>query len=864
MSNPVVTITNSIPTPADPDITRKSWTRIIYESQRFYMYSEDETYADFDPREKGDRFFMTVSFEDAIGFWGYDYVPRFISDDAWTALRRSPSVFVNAVKSVMPKIIVPSRILCENGLNTGAGNAGTAWAWWQPSSSAGPKQNLFNWEIVSVNGSAVGASSSAHDYATQGNFSGIAYLSVDCKNDKFSENTIEMKLEEPTDAPDFTENDLLQQPYVGSGAFVLVLNVIPQRPGVSDPWNASQAGAEFTIEMGEIEMKMVDAGQMAVRINNSDSAEDNNWVTVNLMEGRTKGGPPQQEKIQGKSPYIIMVYPVWNGIVVASGVQESRTSAFEIVTTQAASVAVPRLKKAGVMVEPWSAGFNPSEPEDIVVWSNNSEAGSPITDPADNTIVDFGDTLTVTAKNCKFDIAYLPCYFSPWGAFDEWFLASLSIPGELDIEYEVYYIWTANATTYSIGTPEIVDSGISPEEPPDTTYNYILWDQVENTGGYFARRASELFGSIVEVSETRTAPILNGNGNFELNFSADSPGDKDSTGDWRDYVQSVSVTIGKDGSSGSITVDKYGVAGQNSIPVQNIGAIVLDMNTVPSGCVGGTIFKGIGYGIGDSRSSQGGSWNIPLIGLEKKLDDILLVYAPFFDGYRLGEALDFLAGYAGIFMDTSNANTLEVLSWSEDPNVARFDWSAGTSVRSALDDVMQDVKHTYVVQDGIIYFYRTDDVGLPINAGATDWGGSYPNTQIVTDEQTPDFEDLRNTAVALAQQTVYQGEGSKIEDPPTVLRIETRRISTTPEIPWERSWVQPMPGIIQNTEQIEDFADRMSALAGHYLTIGRTSIPGNANIKVYDKWNGLTIMSVTHNVDLVGKTWTTDLELGNG
>lgn len=863
MSNPVVRVSNNIPNPSDPDIVRTSWTRIIYESQRFYMYSDGETFSDFDPTSKGDRFFMTVSFEEVLGYLGYGYIPTIISDDAWTALSPSPSVFVNAVKSVMPKPIVPSRILCENGLNTGSGQSGKNWAWWQNSSGSSTKEDLFNWEIVKVNGGSVGASSDANKYAKQGNYSGIAYLSVDFKDDKRAENTIEMKLEEPASPPNPQSNDLMDEKYVGGGAFVLVLNVIPQRPGASDSWDASQKGWDFTIEAGEIEMKLVDAGQMAVRINNQDSSENNNWVTVNLMEGRSKGGPPQQERVQGKSPYIIMVYPVWNGIVVASGVQDSRTSAFEIVTTQAASVYVPRQKKASVYTEPWSTGFNPSEPADINVYSANSEAGSTISDPSENTVVDFGESVNVTAKNCKFDIAYLPCYFSPWGAFDEWFLASLSIPGNLEIEYQVYYIWASNATTYQLGTPEISDSGISPEEPPDTTYNYILWDQVEETGGYFARRTSELFGSIIEITETRTASVLNSNGNFELDWSGGIPGDKNSTGDWRDYIQSVSVTITAEGSSGNITVDKYGVAGQNAVPIQSVGAVVLSMNTVPSGCVSGDIFYGIGYGIGDSRSAQGATWTVPLIGLERKLDDILLVYAPFFDGRRLGEAISFLCSYAGLFANTAAADTFTELSYSLDPNVARFDWSAGTSVRTALDDVMQDTRHTYVVRDGAIYFYKLSDYGLPIATG-TDWGGSYPNTKIVADEQTPDFEDLRNTAVAMAQQAVYQGEGSKIEDPPSVLRIETRRNSTTPNIPWERSIVQPMPGFIQETEQIEDFADNLAAMSSHYITIGRTSIPGNANIKVYDKWNGFIIMSVSHNVDLVGKTFTTDLELATG
>ena len=69
-----------------------------------------------------------------------------------------------------------------------------------------------------------------------------------------------------------------------------------------------------------------------------------------------------------------------------------------------------------------------------------------------------------------------------------------------------------------------------------------------------------------------------------------------------------------------------------------------------------------------------------------------------------------------------------------------------------------------------------------------------------------------------------------------------------------------MPGYITEAE-LSDFADRRQAQSSHYITLGRTTVPGNASIKPYDRWGSMIIYSVTHNVDLVAKTWTTDLEL---
>jgi hypothetical protein len=90
--------------------------------------------------------------------------------------------------------------------------------------------------------------------------------------------------------------------------------------------------------------------------------------------------------------------------------------------------------------------------------------------------------------------------------------------------------------------------------------------------------------------------------------------------------------------------------------------------------------------------------------------------------------------------------------------------------------------------------------------------------------------------------------------------MESRNNVTTPVIPWEKALVEGMPGYVKDDE-LSDLADRRQAQSSFYITIGRTSIPGNADIKPYDQWGSFVIHSVSHNVDFVGKTWTTDLEM---
>jgi hypothetical protein len=315
--------------------------------------------------------------------------------------------------------------------------------------------------------------------------------------------------------------------------------------------------------------------------------------------------------------------------------------------------------------------------------------------------------------------------------------------------------------------------------------------------------------------------------------------------------------VGLDGSSGSIEVDKYGFAGQGASATQSIGAITIDAGG-GYGTTSGNIFYGLAMGIGDSSDAEGAGWIIPLVGLEKKMDDICLINVPFFDGKSFQTAADFLTKYAGLVADYSFASPTDLLQASSDVNVARYDWKSGTTVRSAIDDICESTLHTYVVKGGKIYFYKCGVNGLPTTLG-TDWGPTYSSVKIVSTSRTPDFDDLRNEIVVMGLQAVPDGQGSEIEDIPTFPRVELRTNSTTPTVPWSKSIFKPLPGQL-TVAQIEDAADRLASLTSLYYVLGSLTIPGNASISPYDKWNSYVIHNVTHNLDLQSKSWTTSLE----
>jgi hypothetical protein len=846
MSNPTVSIGNSIPGPGDPSVERTTYTRIVYEAQRFFVYAEgeyDSSFTTFDPTDKGQRFYMVVPMDDTLGALR----PSFVSEAAWGneleawegGLRAAPSAWVTAVHSVMPKIIVSSLVLVDNGILSDSEVFAAFYL-----AEGGGIEDLFNWSMEDVNGDPVGATE-FYKYGSIGAYAGSQYCTFKAKNDVDFQNILTLKLQEPVPAPPELD-DVEALPYVVSGVFQFLLNVVPHRPAAADPAKVHTQDWSLKITFGEVEMVMSDAGSMKVRIGGEgEGDEDGNWSTVNLSDGKAKDGAVQQQHIDDKSPYLITVYPVWNGIVIASGVQEGRASPSKANPVFASSYYVPKLKKASVLEEPWSDGFDPAAPDEVEV---GVESGGD-----DSVIVDFGEEMNITAENCRFDIAYIPCYFSREAWFTEFFVTSDDIGGIQSFTYDIYPIWTKNGTDSDLTPAPAVKESDTVGPISDTHYSYIEWGLSQEK---FNRFGAEIFGSILRIIETREFPVKNGNGAFTLSWSGGTPGDP-FPGGWQDYIQSASVSVSVDGSSGSITVDKYGPAGQAAVANQSIGAITIFASGA-EGTVDGTIFRGLAMGVSESKSSDGASWTIPLIGLEKKLEDIALINVPFFDGEPLGVALAFLSDYAGISRNTGAANTGITLSASQDINVARFDWKSGTNIKTAIDEVMEDTLHWYVVRDGVIYYYALGANGLPLSLGG-DWSGSYPDAKLVMEDLSPDFEDLRNEILVLGLEAIPSGQGSIIDQLPNFLRAAKRTTVTTPDVPWAKSIVRPMPGFITQAT-LETQADRLQAITSTYEIVVPTTIPGNANIKPYDRWGSFVIYSITHNLDFNSKTWTTDLE----
>lgn len=844
MSNPKVTFNNSIPVPADPSVERTTYTQIVYDEQKFFIYALDEwnaSYTGFTPEGAGERSYWFLPLDEAFFYsaYGDSFKPEFISDQVWnTSLKSAPSGFVTAVNSIMPKIMVPSEILVDNG-SKDRNN-------WKVYSNS--VNDLFNWELTQVPTVTGHPITDIEFFVARAGDQGSHYLSSKGKSDSSADNVTKFKLESPINPP--TGEWISDPGLVVHGAFCIMVNVTPTESGQATPTDVGQKTWNVQLEIGDdITIILQDSGAVEVQLRGGDAS--GNTGRANLSDAQAKEGPPQKQKIVDKNPYIFVVYPVWNGIVLSAGVQDSKS------VVDVASVYVPLRKKANILDTTYKVGgapwFDPENPDEVEI---NTGAA------ATNVKPEFGDNIVLTTTNCRVDFAYLPCFFSHRCWFDEFFLASVDNPGVQEFDYDLYPIWTKNGTASSFLPEPSVNAITFPVAGTDTEYKLVQWrlqqDKPNRWGG-------EIFGSILRVDETQANPINNGNGNFQLTWTpgSNSPGDP-SPGHWTTYVQTVTATIGLDGSSGQITVDKFGVAGQDAEADQDVGAVKVYAEGA-NGTVDGWIFWGLGIGVNNSEGTDGATWTIPLFGLERKLDEISLITPPFFDGFSAGDAFEFMAKYAGLVADYTYADTTRKLSASEDIASPIFDFKVGTTVRDALNQICDDILHTYVVHSGKIYFYDIDpDTSLPYAADlGPDWEPSYPNTKVMNRDLTPDFEDIRNEIIGIGLDKVAGGTGTELEGIPLFPKIELINQATDPSFPWSKPIVMPVNGYV-NEDTLETVMERIANLSKKYEISGSVTIPGNADIKPYDKWGSYIIISVTHTVDMTSKSWTTSIELATG
>jgi len=401
-----------------------------------------------------------------------------------------------------------------------------------------------------------------------------------------------------------------------------------------------------------------------------------------------------------------------------------------------------------------------------------------------------------------------------------------------------------------------------------TVYRKFLVRSYYTSDRWF-RAGPELWGYILRTKETRSPRMDRSNGAFSISGGGGAaPG----LGDWDNYIQRINITIGLDGSSGSVALDKYAFADQTDYPPQDIGALTIDMHggdsPIYNPVANRRIFSGLAIGVADSTSGASDSWTVQLFGMERKLDDVKLINAPFWDGDKVGDVADYLAWYSGmnISFEHGNRNIPLPKSWDlENPFV---NFSLGTSVIEAFRQIAEWSMHYFIIQkDGVGYFYLKDGTGLPkVVTQGTSTLHTYEEKVALNRDNTPIFDSVYNTYASLG---VSPGASTGQRSPNgfTLLPdVIFEKKQSTPPLPWSKVFVWTSPGLLPTKKLLEQH--NINKLVGRtYMNAGSISIPGNSTVELFDR---LTIDDKTwyvyeysHDVDFQSKTWTTNLSIAN-
>lgn len=395
---------------------------------------------------------------------------------------------------------------------------------------------------------------------------------------------------------------------------------------------------------------------------------------------------------------------------------------------------------------------------------------------------------------------------------------------------------------------------------------------------------------------------------------------------WAHFITNVSVTHNESaGTTGSMTIDRYGLSQycanyDRNILIQQVAGLNLGLTYVktqidaeadnvktyainlsersnddgndyigdPSWFYNqdnlGLLLKGIAYGQGINDSYSANEMSVPLFGLQRKLEEIKIINAPFFDGQNLRYVLEYLASYGNVAMNLDNAKPDDLLPASSNISVAIVDFKLGTSVWDAMHTVAELTAHMFVLQpDGVIWWYKISEVnGLPqAKSGHQMW--SYPNTRVVSATSEPDYSQFYNHLILMAMQAPTTNVKNPLEvvDLPMQPLIAGARLkNTNPNISWSKLVVTPMTSFFTEKE-LNKQTYIQAKRAQSILWNGNTTIPGNLGIRLFDTFsNNLSVSGgtkalsddsemrgeflvagITHNVDIVSKNFTTQLNI---
>lgn len=412
--------------------------------------------------------------------------------------------------------------------------------------------------------------------------------------------------------------------------------------------------------------------------------------------------------------------------------------------------------------------------------------------------------------------------------------------------------------------------------------------------------AFELFGIIHVTKYTgKLTDVLNGDGNFSTDFQVNVNnklsvyrGEETSGTKWEDYITNISISHGLDGTSGSLTLDKYMMMDISGTPTQAIGALTLvakngfyDLNEVAPTTsnlyyetIPGQIFKGYAMEIQNQVSEGNSQLTVKLAGIQKKLSDMKLVNCPFWDGDQVFEngmdgVLNYMKSYSGCKLKyvpdfSSGAGLVSniILPRSWDWQAPSTNFVLGTPVLDALKEIAKKINHQFIIQpDGCGYFYYMDEYGCPTWVKNGPIVRSYKESDIISMDIAPYLENRYNTFLTLGLLVKNDTESTQLVTDGEMPGMKfTQADIGVGDYPWSRIITISEPGLV-TIKDLEKFHKTNVRFGQSLIYTGTITVPGWYGFHIFDKIKVGTIVfyitGINHSIDLQQKEWITQLSV---
>lgn len=624
---------------------------------------------------------------------------------------------------------------------------------------------------------------------------------------------------------------------------------------------------------------------------------------------------------------LLMVYPIWGGFAVSGGLNNSMvidSSGGTSVVDNGFYVLKSKDSKMTSYCLPLQSDFDIRNPKPTFVLNKPQDATKT---EAINMAINWGNEINLTLNDSQLNFAYTPLYFHKSLKFSVFLRdvagagigTSTEDPLQNSYNHFLYPIVCLNDTDYKCNGVDSPTSFSSMESLPDWKIQgekisilsesgseipnqvYYKFD-FDFSSDYYQRRGIEIFGFVHQTTTIMKKGVID-NSNGEISgFLPTSNGyikafqdeypeynpivdDLDSETAWIQFANAISINRNPQQTGGNINIDKYSFMGlQDKIP-QPIGEVRFKVDGMSGGIYENdksVLFTGIAMELGNSQSSQSDSMAYSLFGIEKKLQDIKILNAPFFDGDPVGDVVEYLAHYANFNYEFAQPyGESSYMAGRDCPLPRSTEFSSpslnlqmGMSILDALNELFELTQKTYYFDKmGVMQIMDNNIYGVPMKVVEAmqnkEPHHKFYSDKILSINLQPDFSNVYNQIITVALNADRNGNISPISAEKDVLPNLQMSVpeNVSIKLPWSKMIVRNQNGFFSEKELSRVHERNVTQFTHHHFS-GQITLAGNSSVELFDVIQIddnedmlFYIGSISHNFESTNKTWQTSLEV---